>query len=425
MNRITLGDPGAGTTQFYLLMPDKAGGKILIMNESAYGLDFIIAGTPFRVPADSQRTINLTGQVNTPVTWSIANSTNASVAPVSDVIVECYACDEPINDNIQPLMRQTNIGNSSLPVTSSASLIADGLAPGTLVIEATPQGAAGSQLKATNDGDFTCGGGLFHISNAGIVTAIPAGAIPQTAIGAGYPASSLGGGQVPAGVTVPAAQIGAGTLPSNVTATVANSIGNFVFALDNGLAQMHSGVNLRGIGLGYNDAGSVYHQVLAVDSTGKTSAVGAVGWSAGASGADTAGPRVDWDNTGRRVEYWAPQSGAAAGHEFVTWDGTTQHVPLGIGVAASAAPSYFADNGDLYTRRITPAYGGSLAGVNHLSGSASATVNHGLGTTPDAAVVNANNGSNSTTFGSGTYTATTVFIYVFSAMAWVGVVYAH
>ena len=66
------------------------------------------------------------------------------------------------------------------------------------------------------------------------------------------------------------------------------------------------------------------------------------------------------------------------------------------------------------------AQGGGIGGITTISGSGSATVNHGLSQTPLAALVNNDAGSNSSTMGSGSYNGTSVFIYQFTAMAWIG-----
>ena len=390
---------------------------LYVMNESAcfLQLDLGSNGQPIVQPWRN-RLFQLPQAIQN-AQWTIIAVLQSGGSPASAVYVEAFAPNEtpPAGTLDGPVFRQSNIGNSVPVGTSATSITNDGNAVGTVVVEATPTGAGGSQAKLTNDGDFLCGGGLFHISNAGVVTAIPAGAIPQTAIGAGYPAGSLGAGTLPAGVAVPetnvgagypAANVGAGTLAANVHQTSINSDGGKVTTDGAGT---FTGVSLQ--------------------STGGISALAP---AAGAYDALKLGNSHDATYAGL-AGYADPTYGAGAG--LYVWDAknagyilsaaTKNGITFG-GKITSDGGRFATDGlGNLNARRITPAYGGSLAGASPINGSGSATVNHGLSATPDAAVVNTANGSNSTTFGSGSYTATTVYIYQFNAQAWVGLVYAH
>jgi len=184
------------------------------------------------VPAEARRTIDPDYLVNGLVSWSIAYSLPPGSAPISRVVIEFYACGEKPQDTIQSLPRQTNIGNT-VPTTTIGSLVNDGNAAGTQVVEATPSGSATSGVILTNDGALTLAGGLLKISTAGVFTAVPAGALPVAAlasgalpsgvtigasqVGSGYPAASLAAGALPSGVTIGAAQLTTGALASGVT----------------------------------------------------------------------------------------------------------------------------------------------------------------------------------------------------------------
>lgn len=68
-------------------------------------------------------------------------------------------------------------------------------------------------------------------------------------------------------------------------------------------------------------------------------------------------------------------------------------------------------------------FGSDIAGISGFGGSGSATVNHGLGQQPRAVCANTLNGSNSTTYGSGSYNGTTCFVYQFNPQPWVAIAY--
>ena len=68
-------------------------------------------------------------------------------------------------------------------------------------------------------------------------------------------------------------------------------------------------------------------------------------------------------------------------------------------------------------------FGSDIAGISGFGGNGSATVNHGLGQQPRAVCANTLNGSNSTTYGSGSYNATSCFVYQFNSQPWVAIAY--
>ena len=246
---IDLSAAAVGAQGSFKTQTPNACSALYIMNESAcfLQLDLGMNGQPIVQPWRN-RLFTLPQAVQD-VQWTVIALLTSASAPSTAVYVEAFAPNEVPSVSLDgPVFRQSNIGNGSLPVTSTSELINDGNVAGTVVVEATPSGAPGSQAKLTNDGDFLCGGGLFHISNAGVITAIPAGAIPVAA---------LGNGNLPAGVIV------------GTAATVASVVG----ALDNGTGQLFSTTNVRGVALGYKDGSGNYHQVLGVDAAGNVTTI--------------------------------------------------------------------------------------------------------------------------------------------------------
>lgn len=229
---------------------------IEFQNESSYSLAVTAGGAQFQIPAWMGWPVELAAAPAFGLPISVqpkAILNYQATAPGNTLSAIVYRRGErPAQTAPYTLTRQTNVGNS-IPVGNQASqVINTGNTAPTAVLSGTPTGGGSPEAVINNDGSAILGGGLLVISAAGIVTAIPAAAIPAAGIGAGYSASRLGNGTIPAGVVVPTAA----TLASLVT------------ALDNGIAQLHSTVNARGIALGYLDGAGNYHQVLEVDPNG-------------------------------------------------------------------------------------------------------------------------------------------------------------
>lgn len=162
------------------------------------------------------------------IQWSQDGALQSGSAPASLVYIIRYDPREYVSDNWNQSLssRLNNVGNAAAVSSSATSVQNDGAAAGTTVVEGTPTGAGSSDLLLTNDGQATLGGGKLKINASGVVTLIPAGAIPASGVASGYPAADIGAGALPAGVTIaegqvgggyPAAYIGAGALPSGVT----------------------------------------------------------------------------------------------------------------------------------------------------------------------------------------------------------------
>ena len=210
-----------------------------LFNESGCGLDIQFdTGRSDRIPAGAWAVYQLAGEQA--LRWTVTYVLPG--APVALLLAVLYEPGEVVPS--LPVLGNSPIGIGGTVATSTTNaVINDGNPLATTVVEATPSGAAGSQMLWRNDGSGIFGGGLCVVTAAGIFTAMPAQAIPLAA---------LANGVLQSGVIISAA------------ATLASVIG----ALDNGTGQMHSTVNARGIALGYNDAGGTYHQVLGVDGGG-------------------------------------------------------------------------------------------------------------------------------------------------------------
>ena len=383
-------DPSAGSGTFQAGAVNRCS-VLWVMNESPnfLQLDFGGAGTTKIVQPWYNMQIQLSNPVQT-VNWSVLASLQSGSAPVSMVYVELFDPAETVTSLLSgPLFRQSNVGNAAAVSSSAVTIQNDGNAAGSTVIEATPSGAGSSQLLWRNDGSGTFGGGLATVDNAGVFT-LPANAIPGASVGGAV--------------------------------TEAESLNNQVTSSDNGTAQLYSTVNGRGIALGYKDSGGTYHEVLTINTDGTVTAATLHGTADNATSATVA-------------QYLAANSGAGG---FLSVDDST-------GGNTRLEPSAnrdtilgYRDTSGVYhdtlqlnqygfqilaQQGIYPGLGGGLYGINKISGSGSATVNHGLAKAPDAAVVNTNNGSNSTTYGSGSYTSSTVYIYQYNAQPWTGIVY--
>ncbi len=163
-------------------VPAIPGGKlptIRLHNDSGAGVSITLpaSGTAFNLPAggwvDCQPLPGETS-VDYTVLYLLPNP------PVSLLLATYYYPNEPV-----PAM--TILGNSPVGVggtisTSNTSIVNDGNAPGTSIIEATPSDAASSTWKADNSGNLTVKG-----DNAGTLTTLLqliAGASPAVKLAA-------------------------------------------------------------------------------------------------------------------------------------------------------------------------------------------------------------------------------------------------
>ena len=159
MQIVAIFNPATDTSDTFTVPQSSANGKMVVYNESNISLQFTFQnGHTAYVPAwTAVLFAGPFGNVN--VTWAQQTIlSGAGQAPLSQVVVETYDCHEPVPGTFPaPLVRQANVGNSLNLSTSTTSIVNDGNAAGTQIVEATPSGDASSAVKLTNDGKLTIG----------------------------------------------------------------------------------------------------------------------------------------------------------------------------------------------------------------------------------------------------------------------------
>jgi hypothetical protein len=159
MNIAAIFDPSTSTSDAFTVPQSSANGKMVVYNESNISLQFSFqSGATAYVPAWTALLFHGPfGSVN--VSWEHQTIlTGAGNAPLSQVVVETYACNEPVPGTYPaPLVRQTNIGNSVPLSTSATSISNDGNSANTSVVEATVSGDSGSAVSITNNGVVAIG----------------------------------------------------------------------------------------------------------------------------------------------------------------------------------------------------------------------------------------------------------------------------
>lgn len=308
-------------------------GKVVFFNLSPFELRLHFDNGDERLaPAWWARRFDVLDDPSDTIAWTIEATPSSSNPPLSQCWIEVYAPDEKIPEQYPAaLVRQANVGNQ-VGVTSSQAVQNDGNPAGTIVVEGTPSGAATSELKMTNDGAAVLGGGNLVITNAGVFSAIPAGAIPLTGlasgalpsgvtitaaqVGTGYPAVDLAAGALPAGVTIAASQVGIGYPGADVSGFV------------NGAYDVYSTDNNHHIGIGWNSVSKIVEigpgsttsdkplaiALLYVDASG-VSQFGIIANGDGSGGVGGTGAnKVTWDNLGNltALSFVGPLTGNAA-----------------------------------------------------------------------------------------------------------------
>jgi len=158
--------PNAMSGQFNTQIP--VGGRFIVYNESQIGLNIAFTnGDSGYVPAWSADIYTLPN-ASPLVNWTQNNTLNSGSPPLSMVNVVSYLPGEKITGFFPiALSRQQNIGNS-IPVSASAtSIVNDGNASGTQIVESTVTGSPGSNIIMENEGKITVsqwvGGSLTQI----------------------------------------------------------------------------------------------------------------------------------------------------------------------------------------------------------------------------------------------------------------------
>lgn len=364
--------------------------------------------------------------------------------------------------------RLANVGNASIPTTGISTIANDGNPTGTQFIEATEAGSVGSNVSVNNDGSalfklLSAGGyanvlqlirgsaslkaqlilqflavvgaasldsGHLTTDGAGNVTGVSfTGAVHGNADTA---TSATSAGTVPgSGVTgdIAVTQVGPGALDSDVTIAGSQVTGAITTAqsLANGAATLKitSGAGpttFNDIWKATNYGAGTYTNldIELVDNGVATdyrlmnynglipvatvaSGYPAASLSAGAipAGVTLAGSQLSAGSIPAGVTLPANQLGAG-------------YIPAGTQVSST---------NNLDGSPIPVAGGKTITGFSKASISGSGTVSHSLGVTPDGVLINADAGTNSTTVGSGSYTTTSVYAYIFSAMSCIVLVY--
>jgi hypothetical protein len=160
-------DPSVLTTDAITIPQSAANGTLVVYNESNIALTFTFQnGDSDYVPAWVGQKFRIEG-TNVNVTWQHQSILSSIAPPLSQVIVVAYACGEPVPNGFPvALSRQANIGNiiqtfAAAVVPFVTSLVNDGNAAGTQMIESTVAGQSTSSVNVTNDGIWILGNPAF------------------------------------------------------------------------------------------------------------------------------------------------------------------------------------------------------------------------------------------------------------------------
>lgn len=366
-------------------------GAVVLFNESNTLIRVAWGGSAQWLPAWTGEVFYMNQDPGFTGTFTLVASTISSSgsAPSNIVAGQIYAPGEHVPGTYPvALVRQTNIGNGSLPVSQVQTVINDGSAAGTSVVEATQFGQATSSLSLKNDGTAL----LAPVSNGALLDVLqvtPGGAAAAATGSFGdaanpgnwalhgvadeVPASGVQAGTLGAGVAVPAANVQAGTLGSGVALTKISSDGGTI--------------NSDGFGN------------LTVDNTLVLSSASDDSLTIRYTGAHTTWPALEMDMTS-----------VTGGH---AWD---------VRVVANASELFFFDQtaggqvaaifrgGAVRPGVQFAGLGGFVTGMQEFAGTGSGTYSHGAGATPTVVLANGTyytSGTASQTVGSGIYGSST------------------
>ena len=277
IGRLTTFDPSKPTVNnggFFQNTMQNGMGWLEVTNESMISLIFTIGDKQFSVPA-GVFTILPVKDATQLIYWAQDFVfQNVGQAPSSLVVVDFVTADDGdyVKGKTYPMVlpRLSNVGNS-IGSGMTTSLIVDGQAAGFIVVEATPTGASGSELKLTNEGAGVLAGGHILLSNTGVMSSDGTGSITGSMV-TSIPLANLQTGALPAGITLPAAQV-TGTVAN---AQTAQNISNILQADNNGSSGTTQIIRLKTNSTGTNhynfhvvtyDLGSP-NDVLLVDNLG-------------------------------------------------------------------------------------------------------------------------------------------------------------
>jgi len=131
------------------------GGRFIVYNESQIGLNLTFDNNDsVYVPAWSADIYTLPTR-NPLVNWSQNNTLNSGSPPLATVNIVSYLPNERVTGYFPfALTRQQNIGNSIPVSTSATSVVNDGNAANTQVVESTVSGSPGSNFVLQNQGSL-------------------------------------------------------------------------------------------------------------------------------------------------------------------------------------------------------------------------------------------------------------------------------
>lgn len=210
---ITSFDPTATTSgQFLTQLPmnqqiNGIYGYLLLANESSVSLILTVNSDRFRVHPWQLEKIVLTEPTQFVAWQQEVILSNAATSPISLVLVDGYTPDEIVANTYPiPLVRNTNVGGIVATSTTN-TLVNDGSAPNTQIIETTPSDQATSAFKLDNEGNLTIrtvDSGVWSVILS-IVEGSGGGAATKLFHGTAdnVPASGVTAGALPAGVTSP------------------------------------------------------------------------------------------------------------------------------------------------------------------------------------------------------------------------------
>lgn len=219
-------------------------GTAQIGNESPYPLRIAFPGHNFWIPAGGWGKVDcslfgFTGNI-TMTPQIISSSSNP---PSTVALVNLYAPNEPLI-NFDSFVRLNNIGNGTLPTSSTNTLVNDGSALGTQIIETTPTGQASSAFAVSNDGSVivrSLNNGVWAV----VMQVTPGG--PAVAFSAVFhgtaDAASVANAVAAGNITAGNLNIGSGKITSDGGAFLTDATG-FLTAL----AYSASGLKNNGVG---------------------------------------------------------------------------------------------------------------------------------------------------------------------------------
>jgi hypothetical protein len=348
------------------------GGKVLLTNESIFTIALKFGDGSSRVLHQQEKNwfvIPSGGQFINLVLQILTTATNS---PTSSLTIEVFDIDDDIPGTYPvSLQRLTNVGNATLPTTTSNSVIVSGETAPNDLVKSTPNGWATPSVEIRDDGYV-----LISPKYGGVTTPIlqidPASSPNNNFFGTcnNVPATGVNPGTFNAGVILPVAQIGNGTLPAGISVPGASVTGT--------VANASTANTLGGIFIPSDNPTNHYSFI-------RTQQIGS-------------SPRdmlfQIWDGS-------SPINALILGDNALSVTAKVQIDHLGNITAA----------GTTISTAFDPTNGNATFNCRgNFSGSASGVFNHGAGTTPNIVLLVDTTSGSSMTVGSTAYTSTQVTV---------------